>query len=201
MDYTELIRNYGYWAVTLGTFVDHSGIPAFIIAGGIFCASGTLDVAPAAAASLIGLELSDLALLLIGRYFGKNKHVDYPKIGFASLFIRLLGYARRITGKLGPEMYLFSKWAPAVGKYAPLISGYEGRSVTGSMLLYLPGNMIYAACFLTAGLLFGEFLLAHKKAAAVLLLAFILIYCIFRIFAPRSGKLGFSPDHNKEKTG
>ena len=77
LDLPELIRQYGYWFVFVGTFREGETI---LVLGMIAAHQGLLDVRVVGVVALIGTYLGDLAYYLLGLKFGRAFLDRFPKV-------------------------------------------------------------------------------------------------------------------------
>ncbi len=77
LDLPELIRQYGYWFVFVGTFMEGETI---LVLGMIAAHQGLLDVRVVGVVALIGTYLGDLAYYLLGLKFGRAFLDRFPKV-------------------------------------------------------------------------------------------------------------------------
>ena len=84
-------------------------------------------------------------------------------------------------------MALVSKWIPGAGKYAPLLAAYRGsRQVPLLLLMYLPGNLLYALAWQAAGFAAGRSLIDHSRSVTVVIAA--LCLAVFIIAGRTAGR-------------
>ena len=144
---TELIRQYGYIAILIGTFLEGETI---LILGGFAAHMGYLDLPLVIASALAGSFSGDQLYFYIGRHFG-------PKI-----------IARRLSWQEGAEkvykhlhrhqnlLILTFRFFYGFRNVTPFVVGSARLSRVRFFALNLIGAVIWAFSFGYAGFLFGE---------------------------------------------
>ncbi|MGE5242529.1 MAG: DedA family protein [Bacteroidota bacterium] len=144
---TELIRQYGYFAILIGTFLEGETI---LILGGFAAHMGYLDLPLVIASAFAGSFSGDQLYFYIGRHFG-------PKI-----------IARRLSWQEGAEkvykhlhrhknlLILTFRFFYGFRNVTPFVVGSARISRTRFFTLNLIGAVIWAFSFGYAGYLFGE---------------------------------------------
>ena len=144
---TELIRQYGYIAILIGTFLEGETI---LILGGFAAHMGYLDLPLVIASALAGSFSGDQLYFYIGRHFG-------PKI-----------IARRLSWQEGAEkvykhlhrhqnlLILTFRFFYGFRNVTPFVVGSARVSRARFFALNLIGAVIWAFSFGYAGFLFGE---------------------------------------------
>ncbi|HYA36732.1 MAG TPA: DedA family protein [Candidatus Methylomirabilis sp.] len=144
---TELIRQYGYVAILIGTFLEGETI---LILGGFAAHMGYLDLPLVIASALAGSFSGDQLYFYIGRHFG-------PKI-----------IARRLSWQDGAEkvykhlhrhqnlLILTFRFFYGFRNVTPFVVGSARVSRARFFALNLIGAVVWAFSFGYAGFLFGE---------------------------------------------
>jgi len=144
---TELIRQYGYIAILIGTFLEGETI---LILGGFAAHMGYLDLPLVIASALAGSFSGDQLYFYIGRHFG-------PKI-----------IARRLSWQEGAEkvykhlhrhqnlLILTFRFFYGFRNVTPFVVGSARVSRARFFALNLIGAVIWSFSFGYAGFLFGE---------------------------------------------
>jgi membrane protein DedA with SNARE-associated domain len=144
---SELIRNYGYLAVLVGTFLEGETV---LILGGFAAHMGLLELPWVMAAALTGSFTGDQLYYYIGRRFG-------PKI-----------IARRLSWQEGAEkvyrhlrrhqnlLILSFRFFYGLRNVTPFAVGAAHISRARFFILNLTGAVIWSVVFAAAGYLSGE---------------------------------------------
>jgi membrane protein DedA with SNARE-associated domain len=173
MDAINLIDTWGYAVVIAGTLLDHTGVPLFIVAAGVILASGCADPLLMGIAIMFSIELTDGVLMLAGRYFQHRQLADGY---FSRLLAHILAVASDMIRDRPLVVFGASKWIPGIGKYAPFVSAYTtDRPILSLMGMYLPGNIVYAAVWLIAGIVGGHSVIGNARSISAALLGVIVI--------------------------
>ena len=166
----ELIRNYGYLAILIGTFLEGETI---LILGGLASHMGFLELPWVMAAALTGSFTGDQLYFYIGRHYG-------PKI-----------IARRLSWQEGAQkvykhlhrhknlLILSFRFFYGFRNVTPFAVGAAHISRLRFFSLNLVGAVIWAFVFAYAGYLFGEafrlFLDDFKRYKLYVLLGLVLV--------------------------
>lgn len=166
----ELIRNYGYLAILIGTFLEGETI---LILGGLASHMGFLELPWVMAAALTGSFTGDQLYFYIGRHYG-------PKI-----------IARRLSWQEGAQkvykhlhrhknlLILSFRFFYGFRNVTPFAVGAAHISRLRFFSLNLVGAVIWAFVFAYAGYLFGEafrlFLDDFKRYELYVLLGLVLV--------------------------
>ena len=144
---TELIKQYGYLAILLGTFLEGETI---LILGGFAAHMGYLELPWVIASAFAGSFSGDQLYFYLGRHFG-------PKI-----------IARRLSWQEGAEkvykhlhrhqnlLILTFRFFYGFRNVTPFVVGSARVSRVRFFTLNLTGAVIWAFSFAYAGFLFGE---------------------------------------------
>ena len=199
MDLDLLFNNYGYLIIFIGTLIDHSGIPLFIVFAGVLQSRSNNFLIQAYLACLLSLELSDIISLYIGKYFRqKDKYSlnnrDYYKKYYSSSFTKIVSKILNV----GAEFYnkskgiicIFNKWFPTVGKYFPIFIGYKENFLFKQFLILIIGNIIYITFFYCIGYVFGLSIKEYSTLFTVIsAVVFLIIYFLsINIFSKLKNK-------------
>lgn len=144
---TELIKNYGYLAILIGTFLEGETI---LILGGFAAHMGFLELPWVIASAIAGSFGGDQLYFYIGRHYG-------PKI-----------IAKRLSWQEGAQkvykhlhrhknlLILSFRFFYGLRNVTPFAVGAAHISRARFFLLNLTGAVIWAISFAYAGYLFGE---------------------------------------------
>jgi membrane protein DedA with SNARE-associated domain len=147
MNVAELVRDYGYYAVIVGTFFEGELI---MLAAGVAAAAGMLNLPGALAAGMFGIFCSDALCFALGRLFGPKLAGWFPKI-----HARLGGVFRRIE-KHDEKLIVFFQFFPGLCTVTPVAFGMTKIPVRRFMLLDFAGNGLWTCSFTLAGYFLGN---------------------------------------------
>jgi membrane protein DedA with SNARE-associated domain len=143
----ELIAEYGYWAVLVGTFLEGESI---LVLGGLVAQMGLLELRYVILAAFVGSATGDQLLYFLGRYWGTRILERFPRIKpRLEPALRLL-HRHQVPFILG---FRFIYGVRAVSAFAIGMAGVRPRVF---VWLNLIAASIWAVCFGGAGYLFGE---------------------------------------------
>jgi membrane protein DedA with SNARE-associated domain len=174
---TELIRNYGYLAILIGTFFEGETI---LILGGFAAHMGFLELPWVIASALAGSFSGDQLFYYIGRHYG-------PKV-----------IAKRLSWQEGAEkvykhlhrhknlLILSFRFFYGFRNVTPFAVGAAHISRSRFFTLNLIGAIIWAISFAYAGYLFGEafrlFLSDFKRYELYVLFALVFVGLMIWLF-------------------
>jgi len=173
----DWLVNYGYLALFIGTVLDHTGIPVFILAAGLLVSMGhlqfTLVVTTAYVAAfgtnvllyIFGIICPVLNNRSIGNIFRKRK----------GLINNTIDHIFTVYDDNRLLLLLSCNIIPGAGKYVPFIAGNkrEKAYLVGGLLAV--NSLVYVFGFLVLGIVCGQMLLAKAKILAVMILIAILV--------------------------
>ena len=178
----ELISEYGYLLVFFGTVIDQSGIPVFIVAGGIFVAAGLLGFWPVILLSILALVVTDIPFIFIGRYLSRRLVGNYSTGKSVRWLKNFMIAGTAIFLKSPTLFYLFSKVIPVIGKYVPVFAGFSSSRKTRAVLLFSLGDVAYALAFTIGGFYLGDLFIEYSGVLAVVIA---LLFAVFYLLAAR----------------
>lgn len=151
MDLQNLIQNYGYWAVLIGTFLEGETI---LILAGVAAQCGTLDLPLVILAAFAGSSCGDQLYYFIGRWKGRAILLRFPRWSAAA-------------GKVGKHVkrhqnfiILTFRFFYGLRNVTPFVLGISHVSVPRFIVLNVIGAGIWACSFASIGFLLGE---AHER--------------------------------------
>jgi len=154
MHASELLRDYGYLAIVVGTFFEGELI---MLAAGIGAATGMLSLPYAIAAGMTGVFGSDTLCFFLGRFFGPQMGRWFPGV-FAKLG-RVFELIERYDNKLIVAFQFF----PGLCTVAPMAYGMTRISAGRFMALDAVGNAAWTLTFTFGGYFCGEAALRVAK--------------------------------------
>lgn len=152
MEFAELVHDYGYYAVVVGTFFEGEIV---IIAAGIAASAGILSLPAVILASMAGIFASDTSCFLFGRFAGGR-----IKSWFPALHARLDGIFRAIE-RHNDKILVFFQFLPGFCTVTPIAFGMTRISTARFMAFGFAGNALWTLVFTLGGYVFGA---AFKQA-------------------------------------
>jgi membrane protein DedA with SNARE-associated domain len=147
MNAAELVRDYGYYAVIVGTFFEGELI---MIAAGVAAAAGMMSLPGALAAGMFGIFCSDTLCFALGRLLGHKLAGWFPKIHAR------LGGVFRLIEKHDEKLIVFFQFFPGLCTVTPVAFGMTKIPVARFLLLDLAGNALWTCLFTLAGYSLGN---------------------------------------------
>jgi membrane protein DedA with SNARE-associated domain len=144
---SELIRNYGYLAVLIGTFLEGETI---LILGGLAAHMGFLELPWVMAAALTGSFTGDQLYFYIGRHYGPR--IIARRLSWQESAERVYRHLHRHQNLL----ILSFRFFYGLRNVTPFAVGAAGISRSRFFVLNLIGAVVWAVAFATAGYLSGE---------------------------------------------
>lgn len=170
-----------YLALFVSTLLDHVGVPVPLIVTVVLLRNQKIQIIVSFFVVLCALIFSDLVTFYFGKYFNKiaskNKDSVFAKAGSPNAFQKVLNIISRTVLMPGLWIILFNKFIPIVGKYIPLMMGYNKHSFKKCLILFLFANTFYALFYVTTAYYFGE---AIKNGQTLLSIFFLSLFaCIY----------------------
>lgn len=169
IDYTALIRDYGYFALLIGTFLEGETI---LILGGVAAHLGALDLPLVILTAFAGSSAGDQLYFFIGKWKGQSV-LDY--------FPKWQAPARKVFQHIERHknlVILSFRFFYGLRNVTPFVLGITRVDVSRFVILNLIGAAIWSISFATIGFMVGE---AHerilgKKYGSILFCALIVIF-------------------------
>ena len=146
MNFAQLVHDYGYLAVFVGTFFEGELI---MLAAGMAASAGLLDLSGVVLAGMAGIFASDTVCFLLGRLAGERL-----KRWFPGLHGRLGGVFRLIE-KHDDKLIVYFQFFPGLCTITPVAFGLSRIPVGRFMALDLLGNALWTLVFSIGGFAFG----------------------------------------------
>ena len=146
MNATDFVRDYGYYAVVVGTFFEGELI---MLAAGVAASAGMLSLPVVIAAGMAGIFASDTFCFLLGRLAGERLKRWFPR-----LYARLDGVFRLIE-RHEDRLIVYFQFFPGLCTVTPMAFGMTRISLTRFMALDLVGNAFWTLVFSLGGYAFG----------------------------------------------
>ncbi len=147
MNAAELVRDYGYYAVIVGTFFEGELI---MLAAGVAAAAGMINLPGALAAGMFGIFCSDTLCFALGRLLGHKFAGWFPKTHAR------LGGVFSLIEKHDEKLIVFFQFFPGLCTVTPVAFGMTKISVPRFMLLGLAGNALWTCVFTLVGYSLGN---------------------------------------------
>jgi membrane protein DedA with SNARE-associated domain len=166
------IRDYGYLAVVVGTFVDQSGVAAFIVAGGAYAAAtGNLDPFGVAASGAIGSLGSDLVLYGLGRWradwLARWVRSDKAKMRLQVLRDGMFRWAMPLIA--------LGRFLPWIGRFVPAAAGLQRYPLGKTLFWSMAGSSLCGAIYTALGFYATESFSIFEEYAAIFWVAALLV--------------------------
>ena len=188
MSAAELLHDYGYYAVFVGTFFEGELI---MLAAGMAACAGILTLPGIILAGMAGIFASDTFCFLLGRLAGRRLKGWFPR-----LHARMGGVFRLIE-RHDEKLIIYFQFFPGLCTVTPIAFGLSQISVARFMALDLVGNALWTLVFSLGGYAFGSAFVqlvgeAHQWTAlamGVLAAAGLIAWLVCRILAGRATKI------------
>jgi len=142
----DFVRDYGYFAVAVGTFFEGELI---MLAAGVAASTGILSLPIVILAGMAGIFASDTFCFLLGRLAGERIKRWFPK-----LHARLDGVFRLIEDHQD-KLIVYFQFFPGLCTVTPVAFGMTRISISRFMALDLVGNASWTLVFSFGGYAFG----------------------------------------------
>jgi membrane protein DedA with SNARE-associated domain len=146
MNSVELVRDYGYYAIVVGTFFEGELI---MLAAGVAACAGVLSLPLVILSGMAGIFASDTFCFLLGRLAGARF-----KRWFPGLHARL-GPVFRMIERYEDQLIVYYQFFPGLCTVTPIAFGMTHISVARFMTLDLIGNAFWTLVFSVGGYAFG----------------------------------------------
>lgn len=147
MNATEFVRDYGYYAIVVGTFFEGEMI---MLAAGLAACAGVLSLPGVILAGMTGIFASDTFCFLLGRYAGERLKGWFPR-----LYARLNGVFRLIE-RHDEKLVIYFQFFPGLCTVTPMAFGMSRIAMGRFMTLDFVGNAVWTLVFSFGGYLFGS---------------------------------------------
>ncbi len=144
---SELIRNYGYLAIVIGTFLEGETI---LILGGLAAHMGLLELPWVMATALTGSFTGDQLYFYIGRRYGPR--IIARRLSWQESAEKVYRHLRRHQNLL----ILSFRFFYGLRNVTPFVVGAAHIPRARFFMLNLAGAVIWSVAFATAGYLSGE---------------------------------------------
>lgn len=178
------LEQYGYIALFIGSLIDQSGFPVWVVLAGIFSFLEILSFPASFMVILISLFVSDVIWYYVG-YMIHKRHQEpgylekYSKDSFDTRIYNTIIKGTEVFSRKKMFFYLLSKTMPIVGKFAPLFAGNNQEEPKSSLALFAMGNILYSVVFLLFGSILGLFAISFSIHITLIITGlFFLLYYI-----------------------
>ena len=142
MNFTELIRDYGYLAIVVGTFFEGEAV---MLAAGVAASAGLLSLPGVIVASMAGIFGSDMFCFLLGRFAGQRLSRWFPR-----MYARL-GPVFGLIERHNDKLIVCYQFVPGLCAVTPMAFGMTRVSVLRFMGLGLMGNALWTIVYSFGG--------------------------------------------------
>lgn len=147
MNSVELIRDYGYYAIVVGTFFEGELV---MLAAGMAACAGLLSLPGVILAGMAGIFVSDTFCFLLGRFAGERLKGWFPR-----LHARLVGVFKLIE-RHDEKLVICFQFFPGLCTVTPVAFGMSRISMPRFMALDFVGNAFWTLVFSLGGYAFGS---------------------------------------------
>ena len=143
----HLILEYGYIAIFIGAFLDHSGFPIpIILASTLAVEHPNIDINLVLIISIAGAILSDLVAYSIGRWVGSRIYYVVP-----NRFHPKIEATEKLFLKNSNKIVLWGRFFHIIGRFIGLVSGIYRLNLAKFILHSLIGITCFVSvfCYLT----------------------------------------------------
>ena len=173
----QYVVSYPYLVVFLGTILDHSGVPLFIVLGGILLANNKVKIDILVLVILTSMYLTNLLLCVIG-YNLRKKDNKNRNLYFNTLENKILNIGSKYYTENELFFLMFGKIIPIIGKYTPVFIGIYSKNVKKSIIICFWGDIFYLFIFLIPSFYFGELIKKESKIISIFLLGILILLFI-----------------------
>ncbi len=163
VDWQELLQDYGYWIILLGTFLEGETI---VILAGILSASGQMSFGGIVLCAFVGSSLSDQLMFSIGKYKGNAIFARFPRLE------RKKKRVARLLRKYDLLLILGFRFVYGIRNVTPIILGLSHVRHGRFLALNLTGALVWSLSFTAGGYYFGQAVeqILHKCGVSVLII-------------------------------
>ncbi|EIJ42413.1 putative membrane-associated protein [Beggiatoa alba B18LD] len=175
MDLEQLIINYGYLAIFIGTFLEGETI---VVLGGIAAHMGLLDLPLVAATAFMGSFMGDQLFFQIGRIGGKRLLATRP------VWQERIEYIDELLHRYRFWLILTFRFYYGLRNIIPFALGTMSVPFKQFFILNFVGAIIWAIILSCLGYLFGqafEAFLDKYQLPAIIIIVLILAFILFMV--------------------
>jgi membrane protein DedA with SNARE-associated domain len=177
-DTTQLISDYGYWAVGVIVGLESMGIPlpgeTILVAAATYAgATHDLDIGLVIVAAAIGAIVGDTCGFFLGREIGLPLlHRHGPRIGLTEPRLKVGQY---LFLRHGGKVVFFGRFVALLRTLAAMLAGANGMYWPRFLMFNAAGGIVWACVFGIGGYSFGKLIdeFAGPIGIALLVLAVI----------------------------
>lgn len=147
MTLSELVAQYGYSVILLGTFFEGETI---LVIGGFAAHRGHLELSGVVLAAFIGTVCGDQFYYFLGRRHGRGLLSRHPR------WVPRVTRAKRLIERFQLPIILLFRFIYGVRTITPFVLGMQGVPVRLFLPLNILGAALWAVSFGGAGYLFGK---------------------------------------------
>jgi membrane protein DedA with SNARE-associated domain len=169
MSISELLEQYGYVAVLLGTFLEGETI---LLMAGFAVHQGYLSFTGVVVCAFIGSLLGDQLAFFLGRKYGPRLVARFDRLRVP------VQHASALLQRYGTPLLLGFRFIYGIRNVTPLAAGSAHVPVTRFLLLNICGAALWSVVIAAAGYTFGQgFELVIERARRFEELVLIIIAC------------------------
>jgi membrane protein DedA with SNARE-associated domain len=146
MNAADFVRDYGYYAVIVGTFFEGETV---MLAAGVAASSGILQLHSVVLAGMTGIFASDTFCFLLGRLAGRRIKRWFPR-----LYARLNGVYGLIE-RHEDKLIIYYQFFPGLCTVTPVAFGLTRIPAARFLALDFLGNAFWTLIFSLGGYAFG----------------------------------------------
>lgn len=146
--WSEWLKDYGLWAVLIGTFLEGESI---LVAGAIAAQRGYMHIESVILAALIGSFSGDQLYFFLGRNYGRRWLASRPR------WHDRVAQVLRLLDKYHAIFILSFRFLYGLRSVAPFVLGTSGVSVARFMPLNFLGAVMWSVSVGSLGYMLGEF--------------------------------------------
>jgi len=154
----ELVKNYGYWVVGIGIFLECMGVPfpgeTSLVLGGVAASLGHLNLALVIIIASAAAVLGDNMGYFVGKKFGRKiikKFEHFPLFHY-----KHIERAEKFFKKHGNKTVFIGRFTAILRTYAALFAGIFDMHYSTFFIYNLSGGVLWAIIFGFVGFLIGN---------------------------------------------
>ncbi|MFQ5509200.1 MAG: DedA family protein [Leptospirillia bacterium] len=175
---SQLVRDYGYLAVFIGTFLEGELI---LVSAGFAASQGLLAAPLVTLVAAVGAYTGHIAFFALGRNKGKDWLFGHPRLGPHA------GKADRVLARYGLASIFLLQYLYGARIAGAILFGVSSFSVPRFLVLQVPNCIIWAVLVTTIGYLLGASL-----EVAMARLSFVSFGVVLLIVAAALAAMGIS---------
>jgi len=154
----QFLINHGTAVLFVSVFVEQMGVPLpampWLLAAGALAASSKINWATALGAATVGSLLADMIWFYLGRYRGQRVLNLLCRISLEP--DSCVRRTENLFTRYGMRGVVVAKFVPGLSTLVPPLAGNAGYSAPRFMFFDGLSSLLYAGCFILAGVLFSQ---------------------------------------------